>query len=834
GTTKTTDGPFIFNDLTVTGSYTLTSGSFSINNTFYNSGSLSAGSNMSTFSGNFTNAGAMSSDGITVFSGTKAQTIQLIGTLSSTAAGIVYFNGSVAPVLNSNSAPSFVSVIINNTAGISPSIDWTVYGLFKINSGAAFNGGSSTHTFYGNFINEGTVTSGGVLNFMPTEARTLTLGSTFTNTGTVRFGGSGLISLTSSPVNLATIEIANINPAGITPPVSWLIAGDLNIKTNAILNAGNGLSHIVSGFLGNEGTLNGYSSTFSFNSMPSLIEGTGTTNFYNLVISDSTTISSNVNIKGNFTNNSVLTIDNIPVYFNGISSQSIGGSATTNFYDLLIDNSTAPISALENLNISNSFSLGTGSVFKPESTVVVNNGSAEGTLSGTGTIEVTRTLLPADYTDQYKFATYDLSKLTVKFSGNSAQTSSLTSFYNLTVDNTAGFTLSAPTTVSGTLRLEDGNITTNGNILTVGTSIANTGAVEIIGTGMVLGKLKRWVAATSGTDIVFPVGNSNTRRKATIRFTTAPSGGTLNAEFIPTNPGTAGIPLTEPNGTSEDILVNTLGSSGYWTIAAGTLGEEALTGGTYNATLEATNFAGINNLQNLVMVKRSNNTQSWALNGTHVTASGTSASPIISRTGLSGFSDFAFGGTELTTLPVELISFTATKQGFNALLTWKTAIEINNQGFYIEVSPDGKVYHSLGFIPSNDSNSRSVQTYQFIDKEIGKYGTRYYRIKQVDIDEKTTYFGPKVLTFKEASQLISVYPNPFTNKVAALVYTEENETGTLTLSGINGNNCWEGNEKLRPGKNQIALPDFEKLAKGIYFLKIVLSQTNQTIKLVKE
>jgi len=61
---------------------------------------------------------------------------------------VINFNGTVAPVLNSISGPSFANVNINNTAGIAPNLGWTVYGAFTVANNAAFYAGSSTHTFW--------------------------------------------------------------------------------------------------------------------------------------------------------------------------------------------------------------------------------------------------------------------------------------------------------------------------------------------------------------------------------------------------------------------------------------------------------------------------------------------------------------------------------------------------------------------------------------------------------------------------------------------------------------------------------------------------------------
>jgi hypothetical protein len=351
---------------------------------------------------------------------------------------------------------------------------------------------------------------------------------------------------------------------------------------------------------------------------------------------------------------------------------------------------------------------------------------------------------------------------------------------------------------------------------------------------MVLGKLKRWIPATAGSAIQFPVGTGTTRRTAAIQYTVAPSGGTLTAEFVLTGPGTRGLPLTDLNSNQEEFIVNNVGTSGYWTITAGTAEAENLTGGVYNATFEAINFAGINNLENFVVLKRGNSTQPWNVHGAYAAATGSLTSPVISRTGLSGFSDFALGGKEMTTLPVTITALKAVTQGSNAVISWKTAIEINNLGFYVEVSADGKLYRPLGFVQSKDADARTVQNYHFTDSENGKWGTRYYRLKQVDLNGNATYFGPKVVTFKQEINWLVAYPNPFTQSLEVLIESEINQAGKITLHGINGKQIWSTEKYLLQGKNSLNLAIPENLAKGFYYLRVQLAQTSKSIKLARE
>lgn len=189
-------------------------------------------------------------------------------------------------------------------------------------------------------------------------------------------------------------------------------------------------------------------------------------------------------------------------------------------------------------------------------------------------------------------------------------------------------------TISNTLTLTSGDVNMGSYTLTLGTGTTVTGTLS--GTsGSIIGNFKRWYAAATGSKD-FLVGILGTQRKATINFTAAPSsGGTLTVSFVPNDPGDAGLPLTEGS-----INVNTAANSGYWKIDAG----DGLTGGTYTGTFTATNFPGVNSYAGLVLIKRPSGGGDWTLNGTHVTTTGSNSIPVLSRTGMTGFSEFGVGG----------------------------------------------------------------------------------------------------------------------------------------------------------------------------------------------
>lgn len=300
GTNKTISGNTIFNHATVTGSYTLL-GDMTFNGllNITNTGTFNAGATIhTTMNGDLINSGVLYTLGTTTFTGNVVQTLSLINAVN-TVALRVNFNGSVSPVLNSTSVPQFGYLTINNTGGVHPSVGWTILYSLTIGSGATFNGGTSTHNILGAVSNNGAISSSGTLNFIPSSAVPVSLGSNFSSTGTVNFGGTGAMTLSGTPVSFRDVVISNTNVAGITPSSDWTLTNNLLVNSGATLNAGNH-SWLVGGNITSSGTINSGTSTFTLNG--SGIQSISTASaFNNLTInkpSGLTTLSSNVIVNG--------------------------------------------------------------------------------------------------------------------------------------------------------------------------------------------------------------------------------------------------------------------------------------------------------------------------------------------------------------------------------------------------------------------------------------------------------------------------------------------------------------------------------------------------------
>ncbi|WP_162303572.1 T9SS type A sorting domain-containing protein [Hymenobacter sediminis] len=108
-------------------------------------------------------------------------------------------------------------------------------------------------------------------------------------------------------------------------------------------------------------------------------------------------------------------------------------------------------------------------------------------------------------------------------------------------------------------------------------------------------------------------------------------------------------------------------------------------------------------------------------------------------------------------LPVTLVSFDAKVRGNQVALTWVTAAELNNKGFEVERSRDGRTFETI-LSREGKGTTSSRTTYTAADQN-PLTGTSYYRLKQVDLDGTTTFSQPVVINFLRSGD-INMYPNP--------------------------------------------------------------------------
>lgn len=190
-----------------------------------------------------------------------------------------------------------------------------------------------------------------------------------------------------------------------------------------------------------------------------------------------------------------------------------------------------------------------------------------------------------------------------------------------------------------------------------------------------------------------------------------------------------------------------------------------------------------------------------------------------------------------TTTPVTLTSLNATTKGADALVQWTTSSEINNKGFEVQRSIDGKTFESVGSFVAGKGNSSVIVNYSFIDEKaftVANSNLLYYRLKQFDFDGKTELTrSVKVLKNADKLNAVSVFPNPYTENYSVTFNAQEDGSALIEMVDIQGKVVRTYNKPVTSGGNTLTIDNTETLEGGIYFARLTVNGETHVIKVVK-
>lgn len=233
---------------------------------------------------------------------------------------------------------------------------------------------------------------------------------------------------------------------------------------------------------------------------------------------------------------------------------------------------------------------------------------------------------------------------------------------------------------------------------------------------------------------------------------------------------------------------------------------------TYNGT----------NVTDTITNRPAGSTYQWTLNGGNVT--GTSISSYNNApAGIVCLTVTYPNGNSVncmnTITPVTLISFTGKIENGKAILNWATENEINNKGFDIEKSVDGRIFNKVGFV--NSSAGTGAHQYSFSNELSGNVA--WYRLKQIDNNGKFVYSNViKVQQNVKGSTYF--YPNPTKDVVNIVGNGIQNITVTNSLGKI----VLQQKENLT---NNAQL-NMAAYSKGLYFVTVNTATDTQVLKLM--
>jgi hypothetical protein len=126
-------------------------------------------------------------------------------------------------------------------------------------------------------------------------------------------------------------------------------------------------------------------------------------------------------------------------------------------------------------------------------------------------------------------------------------------------------------------------------------------------------------------------------------------------------------------------------------------------------------------------------------------------------------------------------------------------------------------------------NSTDVQTYTYRDYLPVK-GVNYYRLKQVDIDGRSSYSRTIAITFDGKGKLITVFPNPAKDKLN-VSFASPQQKVVLQIFAADGKLVRR--ESMESVQRTTELP-VKNLIPGTYMLEIRIGKEKQVLQFIKD
>jgi hypothetical protein len=183
-----------------------------------------------------------------------------------------------------------------------------------------------------------------------------------------------------------------------------------------------------------------------------------------------------------------------------------------------------------------------------------------------------------------------------------------------------------------------------------------------------------------------------------------------------------------------------------------------------------------------------------------------------------------------STLPVSLTDFTARPVNKTVLVKWTTASEQNNSHFLVQRGSDATNFRTIGRV-EGAGNSTAAINYEFVDS-FPLNGNNYYRLKQVDIDDRSTYSNTVLVRFgSEAPDGLIIYPNPVTNSITLQV-KNASSAYKMQLVTVDGRQVMSGLGTV--GELSVLLTGhLAELKSGVYILQLNNGKEHYSKKFTK-
>jgi hypothetical protein len=178
-------------------------------------------------------------------------------------------------------------------------------------------------------------------------------------------------------------------------------------------------------------------------------------------------------------------------------------------------------------------------------------------------------------------------------------------------------------------------------------------------------------------------------------------------------------------------------------------------------------------------------------------------------------------------LPVSLLYFTGKKNKHENLLEWASIDELNNKGFELSRSYDAENFETIAFIDGKGT-SKSKQNYSYADYLMETSPVVYYKLIQVDLDDKKT--ASKIVVIRKNEEVeASVYFEPGDKIIYASLSRSVSEETEWIVYNSSGQIVLK--DKIANGSNQ-GFHQALNLSSGLYYYSISGNDVNLKGKLL--
>lgn len=174
-------------------------------------------------------------------------------------------------------------------------------------------------------------------------------------------------------------------------------------------------------------------------------------------------------------------------------------------------------------------------------------------------------------------------------------------------------------------------------------------------------------------------------------------------------------------------------------------------------------------------------------------------------------------------LPVEWQDISVSFEDGASLIQWSTSQEINHDRFEVERSLDGEQFDYLSGVKNPTSEEGNTRSYQYKDYgiQLNESQTIYYRIRQVDIDGRSSLSQVMSLSMVSGGLPLEFHlSNPVMNgQLSMTISSKEALDGELSILNLQGQKIHGSPLRINPGRNSRGI-HLQTIPSGMYVVEL--------------